>query len=207
MKPKFSIGDKVIIKSFGRKLGIIDSEPKNKSGKIFYSVSLDPNKESPFYPEDALDRYIKPKNIDSLSHSKEFINLNDFIQGLIYKKLEDPLSDNLYTFYASRTKFLVHQFKPVLKFLNSNKQRLLLADEVGLGKTIESGIILTEMSARLEELSRVLIACSLMLTVKWESEMQKRFGLIFNIHDRNSIRKFLSKYNEYRESERLGKHN
>jgi len=157
MKPKYLIGDKVIIKSLGRKVGIIDGEPKFQSKKIFYPVSIDPSKESPFYPEDSLERYIEPKSVEVLLQNKEFYNLKDFIQGLIYKKLEDPLSDNLYTFYASRTEFLVYQFKPVLKFLNSNKQRLLLADEVGLGKTIESGIILTEMSARLGELYRVLI--------------------------------------------------
>ncbi len=48
----------------------------------------------------------------------------------------------VYTFYASRTEFQVHQFKPVLKFLASQDQRLLLADEVGLGKTIEAAIVI-----------------------------------------------------------------
>jgi hypothetical protein len=52
------------------------------------------------------------------------------------------LIDNIYTFYASRTEFQVYQFKPVLKFIGSINQRLFLGDEVGLGKTIETGITL-----------------------------------------------------------------
>jgi len=117
--------------------------------------------------------------------------------------LEKPLSDNLYTFYASRTEFQVHQFKPVLKFLNSYKQRLLLADEVGLGKTIEAGIIITEISARLGELSRVLIVCPSMLTQKWEKEMRKRFSLDFSILRRDDFEKFLNLYAEYGEAKKL----
>ena len=109
----------------------------------------------------------------------------------------------LYTFYASRTEFQVHQFKPVLKLLNTFKQRLLLADEVGLGKTIEAGIIITELSARLGELSRVLIVCPSMLLSKWEREMQKRFSLNFDILTRNDFIKFLQRYIEYGEAEKM----
>jgi len=203
MEAKFSKGDKVIIKALGNKIGIIDGEPKETKGKLFYPVSIDPSQPSPYYPEDSLDEFIPPKSVDQLLKAKEFSNVEDFIQALIYKKLEKPLSDNLYTFYASRTEFQVHQFKPVLKFLNTFKQRLLLADEVGLGKTIEAGIIITEMSARLGELSRVLIVCPSMLTQKWEKEMRKRFSLDFNILKRDDFMKFLQRYTEYGEAEKI----
>lgn len=203
MEAKFSKGDKVIIKALGNKIGIIDDEPKETNGKLFYPVCIDPSQPSPYYPEDSLDEFIPPKSVDKLLKAKEFSNVEDFIQALIYKKLEKPLSDNLYTFYASRTEFQVHQFKPVLKFLNTFKQRLLLADEVGLGKTIEAGIIITEMSARLGELSRVLIVCPSMLTQKWEKEMQKRFSLDFNILKRDDFMKFLQRYTEYGEAEKI----
>jgi hypothetical protein len=75
-------------------------------------------------------------------------------------KLEKPLADNLYSFAASRTERLPHQFKAVLKLLASPHGRLLIADEVGLGKTIEAGIILTELNAR-GSLDHVLVACRL----------------------------------------------
>lgn len=203
MEANFSKGDKIRIKALGNKIGIIDGEPKVAKGKLFYPVSIDPNQESPYYPEDSLEKFIPPKSVEQLLKTKEFSDIEDFIQALIYKKLEKPLSDNLYTFYASRTEFQVHQFKPVLKFLNTFKQRLLLADEVGLGKTIEAGIIITEMSARLGELSRVLIVCPSMLTQKWEKEMQKRFSLDFNILKRDDFMKFLQRYTEYGEAEKI----
>ena len=49
---------------------------------------------------------------------------------------------------ASKTLFRAYQFKPLLKFLNSDNKRILVADEVGLGKTIEAGHIMLEMKAR-----------------------------------------------------------
>lgn len=203
MKTKFSKGDKVVIKALGNKIGIIDDEPKEARGKIFYPVSIDPSQPSPYYPEDSLEIFIPQKSVEQLLKSKEFFDIEDFIQGLIYKKLEKPLSNNLYTFYSSRTEFQVHQFKPVLKFLNTYKQRLLLADEVGLGKTIEAGIIITEISARLGTLSRVLVVCPSMLTQKWEKEMQKRFSLDFSILKRVDFMKFLQLYTEYGEAEKM----
>jgi len=203
MEQKFFKGDKVIIKALRNKIGIIDGEPKETKSKLFYPVSIDPSQLSPYYPEDSLEEFIPPKSVEQLLKEKEFYNIEDFIQTLIYKKLEKPLSDNLYTFYSSRTEFLVHQFKPVLKFLNTFKQRLLLADEVGLGKTIEAGIIITEISARLGELSRVLIVCPSMLTQKWEKEMRKRFSLDFNILKRDDFTKFLQRYAEYGVAEKI----
>ncbi|MBO8130957.1 MAG: DEAD/DEAH box helicase [Candidatus Marinimicrobia bacterium] len=186
-----------------RKIGIIDGNPKETKGKLFYPVSVDPSQPSPYYPEDSLEKFIPPKSVEQQLKEKEFSDVECFIQSLIYKKLEKPLSDNLYTFYASRTEFQVHQFKPVLKLLNTFKQRLLLADEVGLGKTIEAGIIITELSARLGELSRVLIVCPSMLLSKWEREMQKRFSLNFDILTRNDFIKFLQRYIEYGEAEKM----
>ncbi|MEN6295274.1 MAG: SNF2-related protein [Chloroherpetonaceae bacterium] len=203
MEAKFSKGDNVIIKALGNKIGIINGEPKETKGKLFFPVSIDPSQPSPYYPEDSLEKFVPPKSVEDLLKAKEFSDIEDFIQALIYKKLEKPLSDNLYTFYASRTEFQVHQFKPVLKFLNTPNQRLLLADEVGLGKTIEAGIIITEMSARLGELSRVLIVCPSMLTSKWKEEMRKRFNLDFNILKKDDFIGFLQQYTEYGDAEKI----
>jgi len=204
MRTGLSKGDKVIIKPLVRnKIGIIDDQPREMRGKLFYPVCIDPGQPSSYYPEEALEKYFPPKSVEQLLKSKEFSDINNFIQSLIYRKLEKPLSDNLYTFYASRTEFQVHQFKPVRKFLDTFKQRLLLADEVGLGKTIEAGIIITELSARLGELPRVLIVCPSMLTPKWEMEMRRRFGLDFSILKRNDFNKFLDRYAEYGEAEKI----
>jgi SNF2 family DNA or RNA helicase len=198
-----SKGDRVVIKALSGTIGIIDGQPQERKGRLFYPVCIDPNQLSPYYLEESLEKYVSPKSVEQLLLAKEFADVKNFIQSLIYRKLEKPLSDNLYTFYASRTEFQVHQFKPVLKFLNTFKQRLLLADEVGLGKTIEAGIIITELSARLGGLPRVLIVCPSMLTPKWETEMRKRFALDFSILKRADLKKFLDQYAEYGEAEKI----
>jgi ATP-dependent helicase HepA len=106
-------------------------------------------------------------------------------------KLEAPLTDNLYSFAASRTERLPHQFKAVLKLLANPYGRLLIADEVGLGKTIEAGIILTELGAR-SPLDHVLVACPSPLTEKWRREMRDRFLLDFTVLDGKGFRDFVA---------------
>ena len=85
---------------------------------------------------------------------------------------------------ASRTQFQAHQYVPMVKFFNSVNRRLLIADEVGLGKTIETGHILLELKAR-NELGNVLIVCPKSLQPKWQIEMMEKFGLVFKIYDKN----------------------
>ena len=57
----------------------------------------------------------------------------------------------VYSMESTNTDFHAYQFKPVLKLINSTSQSLLIADEVGLGKTIEAGLIWTELKARSDE--------------------------------------------------------
>ena len=93
---------------------------------------------------------------------------------IAWTKLRHPLTEVLYSFQASRTLFRPYQFKPVLKMIEGDEHRLLIADEVGLGKTIEAGLIWSELEGR-SPLDRVLILCPAALTVKWQTEMELRF--------------------------------
>ncbi|MDX2175555.1 MAG: SNF2-related protein [Candidatus Sumerlaeia bacterium] len=107
-----------------------------------------------------------------------------------------PLSNTLYSFGASRTLLMPHQIKPVLKFLESPKHRILIADEVGLGKTIEAGLILTELRAR-TRLNRVLILCPPSLTGKWQLELRSRFNEhLFEHHESGRLHQWLNKVEE-----------
>lgn len=82
----------------------------------------------------------------------------------------------VYSLEATNTEFHAHQFKPVLKMLASPNDALLIADEVGLGKTIEAGLIWTELRARLD-LRRLLVACPKVLCEKWQQELRNKFDL------------------------------
>jgi superfamily II DNA or RNA helicase len=76
--------------------------------------------------------------------------------------------------------FYPHQFKPLLKFLDNPRKRLLIGDDVGLGKTIEAGYILRELQAH-ESVERVLVVVPARLAPKWKRELETRFQEHFDI--------------------------
>lgn len=157
-----------------------------------------------------------PSGIQSVLESKlapvEFTDdPEDWVQGeissaerlgatLTRTKLKGRFADTIYSFQATRTVFRPYQFKPVLKLLQSGQARLLIADEVGLGKTIEAGLIWTELEAR-HDADRVLIVCPSVLVEKWRDEMQERFGFDLIVLNRDELNKLL----EQHESGRLPK--
>ncbi|MFL5614836.1 MAG: DEAD/DEAH box helicase [Gemmatimonadaceae bacterium] len=108
---------------------------------------------------------------------------------------DQPLRNNIYAFNASRTRFFPYQFKPLLKFLDSDRHRLLICDEVGLGKTIEAGLILLELRAR-QAMRMVLVVCPSNLRPKWRYELRRRFGEDFRVLDAASLSQFFDDYEE-----------
>lgn len=103
---------------------------------------------------------------------------------------ERSLTDQLRSLRAARLQHLPYQYKPLLKFLESEHQRVLVADEVGLGKTIEAGLVLLELMAR-QEVSRVLILVPSNLIPKWQMELRDRFELEFEHRDNRWLREVL----------------
>jgi superfamily II DNA or RNA helicase len=98
----------------------------------------------------------------------------DFGLTLSLVKLDNPLTDTIYSYLSSKTVFRPYQFRPILRLLGSSHQRLLIADEVGLGKTIEAGLVWTELDQR-DPVRRALVVCPANLVHKWQSEMRNRF--------------------------------
>ena len=118
-------------------------------------------------------------------------------QRIVRERLSrlNPLRNNILAFNSSRTRFYPYQFKPLLKFLESRNHRLLIADEVGLGKTIEAGLILTEVRAR-QTLRLSLVTCPAALLEKWRGELRDRFGERFRIMRSADVLDFLREYEE-----------
>lgn len=101
---------------------------------------------------------------------------DDFLADFALAKFLYDFADVLMSIGSSRTQFLVYQYKPVLQFVQQNPHGLLIADEVGLGKTIEAALILREMLAR-GAVHRVLVVCPANLRAKWRDELSRRFSI------------------------------
>ena len=111
---------------------------------------------------------------------------------LTQRRLEHPATDQFLSYRASRTRLLYHQFLPVKKMLESPDQRLLIADEVGTGKTIEAGLIWAELESRSARgLENVWVICPKSLIGKWQEEMLQRFDLRLEVLSSENIRQAL----------------
>ncbi len=75
-----------------------------------------------------------------------------------------------------------YQLEPVSRAVGAPRVNLLLADDVGLGKTIEAGLVASELLLR-HRARRIMIVCPAGLTTKWHDEMSEKFGLDFTIID------------------------
>ena len=80
-----------------------------------------------------------------------------------------------------------YQLDPVVRAIQMPRVNLLIADDVGLGKTIEAGMTILELIIR-HRARRVLIACPAALQVQWQEQMRDKFGLDFRIVDSNLMR-------------------
>ncbi len=120
--------------------------------------------------------------------SPQVASVNQMRSALTAFQLKHPSSRYLYSLFSSRIDFVPYQFRPVMRLLSADRPRLLIADEVGVGKTIEAGLILKELQAR-RDISNVLIICPKPLVTerKWLDEM-KRFDETFVHLDGDTLR-------------------
>ena len=78
-----------------------------------------------------------------------------------------------------------YQLVPLLKALRMPRVSLLIADDVGLGKTVEAGLILTELLLR-RRIQRVLVLTPASLRRQWQEELWEKFSLRFEVVDRQA---------------------
>lgn len=116
------------------------------------------------------------------------ISAAEFHAYLTAIQIRLPGLSTLYSLNAARVDFIPYQFRPVLRFIKSDRPRLLIADSVGVGKTIEAGLILRELQAR-RQVKSILIVCPRPLVTerKWETEM-KRFDERFTAINGETLR-------------------
>ncbi|HJK99430.1 MAG TPA: DISARM system SNF2-like helicase DrmD, partial [Polyangiaceae bacterium LLY-WYZ-14_1] len=88
--------------------------------------------------------------------------------------------------FRAGIKLMAHQLTPLRKALELPRANLFIADDVGLGKTIEAGLVLQELLLR-QRVEFVLIVCPAAVALQWRDEMERRFGLSFEIMSRAFI--------------------
>lgn len=121
-----------------------------------------------------------------------WISLTEMRSYLTAYQINNPSSQNLYSLNSARIDFVPYQFRPALKMIHADEPRILIADSVGVGKTIEAGLIIKKLEAR-SDLERVLVICPKPLVAerKWELEM-KRFDEEFISLDGATLRQIIS---------------
>lgn len=82
--------------------------------------------------------------------------------------------------FRAGIKLMAHQLTPLMKALELPRANLFIADGVGLGKTIEAGLVLQELILR-QQAEFVLVSCPASICLQWRDEMQRRFGLRFEV--------------------------
>lgn len=124
--------------------------------------------------------------------SYNWVDINTFQSYLTAYEINNPSAGNLYSLNSARVDFVPYQFRPALKMIKADEPRILIADSVGVGKTIEAGLIIKELEAR-SELDNVVVICPKPLVAerKWELEM-KRFDEDFTPLDGKGLRQILS---------------
>lgn len=103
---------------------------------------------------------------------------------LLQASYENPLASSGY----SKTMLLPHQVEAAIKVLTSLKPRFLIADEVGLGKTIEAGLIIKELILKYDY-DRILICVPAPLQAQWQAELKEKFDEDFTIIRGADLRK------------------
>ncbi|MCL7412856.1 MAG: SNF2-related protein [ANME-2 cluster archaeon] len=93
---------------------------------------------------------------------------------------EIPLMESAATLTSAKVDLLPHQLTLVYRIANTQPKRFLIADEVGLGKTIETALILREMASR-GELQRTMMVVPAGLVENWRREMNDVFNLDFEV--------------------------
>jgi len=180
----FSLNERI---KTDRGFGVINSSYfMNIEGKLSYEVLFSDGNVLQVYESDFLPQYAKPLTLILSKHT-----IDPPQQFLI--KYWANLFYSYYTSYQvkcitnSRLSMMPHQVNVAHRLSENFFPRVILADEVGLGKTIEAGIFIKEMMAR-NLAERILIIVPATLVKQWQFELQNKFNMEFSIYDGKKIK-------------------
>ena len=132
----------------------------------------------------AFDGHDLPDPNDGLDDPKR---LDAFLDAVRWGAIASADKTVLQAPYRSGIKLEDYQLDPVVRALEMPRVNLLIADDVGLGKTIEAGLVMQELMLR-HRARTMLIVCPAGLTLQWRDEMRDKFGMEFRIVDAEMLR-------------------
>ncbi|MFF7872928.1 DISARM system SNF2-like helicase DrmD [Streptomyces californicus] len=106
--------------------------------------------------------------------------LDAFLDAVRWGAIASADKTSLQAPFRSGAEIQDYQLAPVVRALSMPRTNLLIADDVGLGKTIEAGLVMQELMLR-HRARTMLIVCPAGLTLQWQDEMRDKFGLDFRI--------------------------
>ena len=185
-------GDRVRLIDNPSRVGVLTSDPPMGEGRRRRLVVAFPDGVEPILAS-SLERVEAETNDPYLLLQRGQYGGASHLRGAItLARLSGKLANLIYSLNTTNTTFLPYQFKPVLQFLDSPSRGIVIADEVGLGKTIEAGLIWTELRAR-QDARRLLVVCPAMLREKWCAELANRFGVKAQMVDASELLEQLTK--------------
>ena len=125
-------------------------------------------------PDQGLPETISPDGFDEPN------TLAAFVDAVRWGAVTSADGSTFQSPFRSGANVEAYQLEPLRRALQSARTNLLLADDVGLGKTIEAGLVMQELLLRHRARS-VIIVCPSSLSLKWQDEMREKFGLEFEI--------------------------
>ena len=125
-------------------------------------------------PDQGLPETISPDGFDDPN------TLAAFVDAVRWGAVTSADGNSFQAPFRSGANVEAYQLEPLRRALQSARTNLLLADDVGLGKTIEAGLVVQELLLRHRARSAIIV-CPPSLSLKWQDEMREKFGLEFEI--------------------------
>ena len=127
-------------------------------------------------------RVLDRAGLPSISGCDDATRLEAFLDAVRWGAATNADRGFLQSPFRSGASIESYQLDPVVRAIAMARVNLLIADDVGLGKTIEAGLVIQELLVR-HRARTVLVVCPSSLQLKWQLEMQEKFGLEFRVVD------------------------
>src|SRR5690606_37072484 len=133
----------------------------------------------PFERVEAISKELDPEKAAGLAH------WTLYHQAFLLEQALGPRA--LSAAQPGRLTIAPYQLVPVMRALRMSRVRLMLTDGVGLGKTIQAGLVMAELIARRRARRILIVTPAGPLMRQWGEEMRERFGLRFEVLDRDRL--------------------